>query len=47
MQQENNSFTAKLALPNVDKFNAKKKALVVWVSNGSDPSPIQATGDWL
>ena len=47
MQQESNSFTAKLALPNVDKFNAKKKALVVWVSNGSDPSPIQATGDWL
>lgn len=47
MQQESNSFTAKLALPNVDKFNAKRKALVVWISNGSDPSPIQATGDWL
>jgi hypothetical protein len=47
MAKVNNSLRAKLNLPNVDKFESSKKALVAWVSNGIDPSPIQATGDWL
>jgi len=46
-QQENNHLTAKLTLPNVENFQSPRKALVVWVSNGGDPSPIQAAGDWL
>ncbi len=46
-QREKNSLTVKIALPNVDKFYVTKKALVIWVSSGKDPSPIQATGDWL
>jgi len=37
-QQENNHLTAKLTLPNIEKFQSAKKALVVWVSNDKDPS---------
>lgn len=47
MDQNEKAFTAKMLLPNVEKFSSTKKALVVWVSKGRDPSPIQATGDWL
>ncbi|WP_085299072.1 DUF1223 domain-containing protein [Cognaticolwellia mytili] len=46
-QRKNNYFTAKLTLPNVEKFQSVKKALVVWISSDEDPSPIQAAGDWL
>jgi hypothetical protein len=46
-QRKNNYLTVKLTLPKVEKFQSAKKALVVWVSNGQDPSPIQAAGDWL
>lgn len=39
-----------LALPKVKSgihTNSSKRAVAFWVSHGSDPSPIQATGGWL
>lgn len=47
MQQDKNALIAELTLPNVERFDSEKQALVAWISNGRDPSPIQATGDWL
>ena len=47
MKSLNNALVAKLSLPSTEKFQSAEKALVVWVSKGNDPRPIQATGDWL
>ncbi|MCV6621349.1 MAG: DUF1223 domain-containing protein [Cellvibrionaceae bacterium] len=39
--------TADLDLPDTNKFNSNKQAIVLWLSEGRDPSPILAMGDWL
>lgn len=36
-----------LSLPNVESFNSTEKAIVIWLSEGRDPSPLLAMGDWL
>lgn len=38
---------AKLNLPDASKYKENKKAIVVWVSDRANPSPIQAVGNWL
>ena len=39
--------TVDLDLPETSKFNSNKQAIVLWLSEGRDPSPILAMGDWL
>lgn len=34
-------------LPNTEKFDASKEAIVIWLSDGRDPSPVLALGSWL
>ena len=36
-----------LPLPSVEKVNAKRLALAVWVSRVGDQVPLQATGGWI
>ncbi|MBB6520868.1 DUF1223 domain-containing protein [Pseudoteredinibacter isoporae] len=43
----NSKGKAKLDLPDVEAFNAKEQAIVIWLSEGRDPSPLLAMGDWL
>jgi len=40
-------YQSKLQLPNTSKFDSPKRAVVVWISNNNDPSPIQVVADWL
>ncbi len=46
MEKAKGQFTAQLTLPNVDRFNSPRKALVFWVCHQGDPSPIQVAADW-
>ena len=34
-------------IPTQNNFTSDRKAIVVWLSQGKDPSPIQAVADWL
>jgi hypothetical protein len=33
--------------PSNNKYSDSRQALVIWVSDGDDPKPIQVTGGWL
>lgn len=40
------SYTSQLKLPNASQFPSANQALVFWVSQQNDPSPIQVAADW-
>jgi len=42
-----NYWLAHLKHQNTTKFDTHRKALIAWVSEKGDPSPIQVTGGWL
>ncbi len=44
---KNTNAIADLTLPDVAQFKSSKEAIVVWVSKTTDPTPIQAAGDWI
>ncbi|GAA6150740.1 hypothetical protein NBRC116587_01590 [Pseudoteredinibacter isoporae] len=37
---------AVISLPDVNAFHAEEQAIVIWLSEGRDPSPLLAMGDW-
>lgn len=37
----------KTKLPSTGRFTSERQAIVVWLSQGQDPSPIQAVAGWL
>lgn len=41
------SETTKTQLPSTGEFSSERQAIVVWLSQGQDPSPIQVVADWL
>jgi len=46
MEINKGTLTAQLTLPNVSRFTSPRKALVFWVANQGDPTPIQVAADW-
>ena len=34
-------------LPQIDQLDGSRKALLFWVSQGQDPTPLQVAADWL
>lgn len=44
---EANKPALTLNLPSIGNFNSKEKAVVIWISQGHDPKPVQAVADWL
>lgn len=47
MTREDDVAKASLTLPDASGYRIDKKALVVWVADRINPSPIQALGAWL
>ena len=46
-QKSSRDLSWQLSLPSSNKENSDKHALVVWVSEVGDPTPIQAVGGWI
>jgi hypothetical protein len=43
---QNGRYQASMSLPDVSDFTSTKTAVVIWVSQGMDPKPIQVVADW-
>jgi len=46
MSKQGDSFLITVKLP-ATSVSAPRTAIATWVSNGEDPTPLQATGGWL
>jgi len=47
MNQEEGRWTVHTQLPQARSGNAKREAIVIWVQNNAQPTPIQIAADWL
>jgi len=45
--QECKQWHAELTTPTINNFNASRHAMLFWVSDNNDPTPIQVVGGWL
>ncbi len=47
VHSKNFTYKTKLTLPDTSEFDSSKRAVVVWISDNINPSPIQVVADWL
>lgn len=47
LKNKNNTYTNTMEIPKAKNIYSKQQAIVVWVSEVGDPSPIQVVADWL
>lgn len=46
LDKQNGHYHTFMSLPDVSGFISPKTAIVIWVSQGMDPKPIQVVADW-
>lgn len=46
LSAENNQYHTSMPMPDISRFSSAKTAVVVWISQGMDPQPIQVVADW-
>jgi hypothetical protein len=46
LNKQNGHYHISMPLPDVSDFTSAKTAVVIWVSQGMDPRPIQIVADW-